>query len=85
MTFDVYTYTLLALKRLFLSEKKHLQIIFQLRWGRGFKFWISQTANGLTHKLCKTDMINMNDIQLLNNSESFAPDSWCHVECKIIL
>ena len=28
----------------------------------------------LTHKLCKTDMINMNDIQLLNTSEGFAPD-----------
>ena len=39
----------------------------------------------LTHKLCKTDMINMNDIQLLNTSESFAPDFWCHVEYKIIL
>ena len=39
----------------------------------------------LTHKLCKTDMINMNDIQLLNTSESFAPDCWCHVEYKIIL
>ena len=38
-----------------------------------------------THKLCKTDMINMNDIQLLNTSESFAPDFWCHVEYKIIL
>ena len=24
----------------------------------------------LTHKLCKTDMINMNDIQLLNTSKS---------------
>ena len=24
----------------------------------------------LTHKLCKTEMINMNDIQLLNTSES---------------
>ena len=39
----------------------------------------------LTHKLCKTDMINMNDIPLLNTSESFPPDSWCHVEYKIIL
>ena len=39
----------------------------------------------LTHKLCKTDMINMDDIQLLNTSESFAPDFWCHVEYKIIL
>ena len=39
----------------------------------------------LTHKLCKTDMINMNDIQLLNTSESFAPDFLCHVEYKIIL
>ena len=38
----------------------------------------------LTHKLCKTDIINMNDIQLLNTSESFAPDCWCHVEYKII-
>ena len=27
----------------------------------------------------------MNDIQLLNTSESFAPDFWCHVEYKIIL
>ena len=39
----------------------------------------------LTHKLCKTDMINMNDIQLLNTPESFASDFWCHVEYKIIL
>ena len=39
----------------------------------------------LTHKLRKTDIINMNDIQLLNTSESFAPDFWCHVEYKIIL
>ena len=39
----------------------------------------------LTHKLCKTDMINMNDIQLLNTSEDFAPDFWCYVEYKIIL
>ena len=39
----------------------------------------------LIHKLCKTDMITMNDIQLLNNSESFTPDFWCHVEYKIIL
>ena len=37
----------------------------------------------LTHKLCKTDMINMNDIQLLNTSESFAHDFWCHVEYKL--
>ena len=39
----------------------------------------------LTHKLCKTHMININDIQLLNTSESFALDFWCHVEYKIIL
>ena len=39
----------------------------------------------LTHKLCKINMTNTNDIQLLNTSESFAPDFWCHVEYKIIL
>ena len=39
----------------------------------------------LTHKLCKTDIINMNDIQLLNTYEGFAPDVWCHVEYKVIL
>ena len=39
----------------------------------------------VTHKLCKPDMINMNDIQLLNTSERFAPDFWCHVEYKIVL
>ena len=39
----------------------------------------------LTHKLCKTNMININDIQFLNTSESFASDFWCHVEYKIIL
>ena len=39
----------------------------------------------LTHKLCTTDMINMNDIQLLNTSESFAPDLLCHVQYKIII
>ena len=39
----------------------------------------------LTHKLCKTDTINMNDIQLLNTSESFTPDFWCHAEYEIIL
>ena len=36
-------------------------------------------------KLPMDDMINMNDIQLLNTSESFAPDCWCDVEYKIIL
>ena len=39
----------------------------------------------LTHKLCRTDMINMNDIQILSTSESFASDFWCYVEYKIIL
>ena len=39
----------------------------------------------LIRKLCKTDMINMNDIQLLNISESFAPEFWCHVQYKVIL
>ena len=39
----------------------------------------------LTHKLCKTYMINMNVIQLLNTSKSFAPDFWCLVEYMIIL
>ena len=29
-------------------------------------------------------MINMNDIQLLNTSESFASDFCCHAEYKII-
>ena len=37
----------------------------------------------LTLKLCKTHMINMNDIQLLNTSENFAPDFWCPVEYKL--
>ena len=45
----------------------------------------NKTVLETTHRLCKTDMINMNDIQLLNTSESFAPDFWCHVEYKIIL
>ena len=45
----------------------------------------AQAANGSNSQLCKTDMINMNDIQLLNTSEGFAPDFWCHVEYKIIL
>ena len=39
----------------------------------------------LTHKLCTTDMINMNEIQLLNTSESFAPDFLCDVQYKILL
>ena len=39
----------------------------------------------LTQELCKTDMINMNDIQLLNTFEGFASDFWCLVEYKIIL
>ena len=39
----------------------------------------------LTHKLCKTDMININDSKLLNTSECFAADFWPHVEYEIIL
>ena len=33
----------------------------------------------LTHKLCKTDLINTNDIQLLSTSKNFQ----CHVEYNI--
>ena len=41
----------------------------------------AQAANGLTHKLCRTDMINMSDILLLNTSESFC--SWFLVSCWV--
>ena len=52
--------------------------------------WVLKTTQqtllmDLTHSLCKTDMIDMNDSQLLNTSESFAPDFWRQVEYEIIL